>query len=75
MKIGSDGTNVQDAYTRTDLRLIWALPQAQWRVQAYVENLEDDAIILRGLRGGDNFIQAVYAAPRTAGVRLSYQFK
>lgn len=75
VKIGRDGVNVQDAYSRTDLRLIWALAQAQWRVQAYVENLENDAILLRGLRGGDNFIQAVYAAPRTAGVRLSYQSK
>jgi iron complex outermembrane receptor protein len=75
IRIGRDGINVQDAYSRTDLRLSWALPQAQWRVQAYVENLENKAILLRALRGGDNFIQAVYAAPRTAGVRLSYHFK
>jgi iron complex outermembrane receptor protein len=75
IRIGRDGVNVQDAYTRTDLRLMWSLPQVQWRIQAFVENLENEAILLRGLRGGDNFIQAVYAAPRTAGVRLSYQFK
>ena len=75
IRIGRDGVNVQDAYTRTDLRLMWSLPQVQWRIQAFVENLENEAILLRALRGGDNFIQAVYAAPRTAGVRLSYQFK
>jgi iron complex outermembrane receptor protein len=75
IKLGSDGVNVQDAYTRTDFRLIWGLPYAQWKVQAYVENIEDDAILLRGLRGGDNFIQAVYSAPRTAGVRLAYHFR
>lgn len=75
VRIGRDGVNVQDAYTRTDLRLIWALPQAQWRIQAFLENIENDAILLRGLRGGDNFIQAVYAAPRTAGVRLAYHFR
>lgn len=75
IRIGRDGVNVQDAYTRTDLRLMWSLPQAQWRMQAYVENLENDAILLRALRGGDNFIQGVYAAPRTAGVRVSYHFR
>jgi iron complex outermembrane receptor protein len=75
VRIGRDGINVQDAYSRTDLRLFWTPPQAQWRIQAYVENLENDAILLRALRGGDNFIQAVYAAPRTAGIRLSYHFR
>jgi len=73
--IGRDGVNVQDAYSRTDLRLIWALPNQPWRIQAYVENLENKAILLRALRGGDDFIQGVYGPPRTAGVRLSYQFR
>jgi iron complex outermembrane receptor protein len=75
LKIGRDGVNVQDAYSRTDLRLEWVPTRAQWRVQAYVQNVEDDAVLLRALRGGDNFIQGVYAAPRTAGVRLSYHFR
>ena len=75
VRIGRDGVNVQDAYTRTDLRLVWAPNNAHWRVQGYVENLENKAIILRALRGGDNFVQAVYAAPRTAGIRLSYEFR
>jgi iron complex outermembrane receptor protein len=73
--IGRDGVNVQEAYTRTDLRLIWELPNRPWRVQAYVENLENQAILLRALRGGDDFIQAVYGPPRTAGVRLNYRFR
>lgn len=73
--IGRDGVNVQDAYARTDLRMIWALPNRPWRMQAYVENLENKAILLRGLRGGDDFIQGVYGPPRTAGVRVSYQFR
>jgi iron complex outermembrane receptor protein len=67
--------NVQKAYTRTDLRLMWAPKQARWHVQAYVQNVEGHAILLRALRGGDNFIQATYAEPRTGGVRLSYDFK
>ncbi len=74
-RIGRDGVNVQDAYTRTDLRLLWTMPGRPWRAQAYVENLENKAILMRALRGGDDFIQAVYGPPRTMGVRLSYMFR
>ena len=75
LKIGRDGVNVQPAYTRTDLRLDWANKKSPVRVQVFVANVEGDAILLRALRGGDNFIQGVYAAPRTAGVRINYRFR
>ncbi len=30
-----------DGYTKTDLRLIWQSPQEKYRVEAFIENLED----------------------------------
>ncbi len=75
IKIGRDGVNVQPAYTRTDLRLEWANKKSPVKLQVFVSNVEGDAILLRALRGGDNFIQGVYAQPRTAGVRINYRFR
>ena len=72
--IGPDAPNVQEAYTKTDLRLAFAHKGGKLTASAFVENLENEAVLLRALRGGDDFIQAVYAAPRIFGVRVGYRF-
>ena len=70
---GSDRVSVQPSYTKTDLRLSWAPRNKHFRVQGFVENLENEPVLIRIVRGGDNFLQGGYAAPRTWGVKLSYR--
>ena len=71
---GPDAPNVQKSYTKTDLRLSFAHKGGKFTASAFAENLENEAVLLRALRGGDDFIQAVYAAPRIFGVRFGYRF-
>jgi iron complex outermembrane receptor protein len=69
--LGRDRVSIQDAYTRSDLRLAWTPRDRPFRIQAFVESVENDAVLLRLVRGGDEILQAGYAAPRTWGVTLS----
>ncbi|MEO5897527.1 MAG: TonB-dependent receptor [Vicinamibacterales bacterium] len=71
---GADRVTVQPGYNKTDLRLYWAPKSRRFTVQAFVENLENEAVITRITRGGDNFIQGGYAAPRTGGVKLHFKY-
>lgn len=72
--------NKQDSYTRSDIRLIWTSASENMEVQAYVLNIEEEEILLRGLPfnpsgfPGGVSIQAQYGNPRTAGVSMTYHF-
>ncbi len=70
---GRDAVSVQPSYYKTDLRLYWAPRTGSFTVQAFVENLENEAVLTRTTRGGDNFLQAGYAAPRVAGIKVQYR--
>ncbi|RMF07626.1 MAG: TonB-dependent receptor [Alphaproteobacteria bacterium] len=60
----------QDSYTKTDLRLVYTSPDARFKIEGYVENLEDEAVISRGTYGGSNAAFVSYAAPLTYGLRI-----
>lgn len=70
----------QDSFTRTDLRLIWASPDASWEVQGYVMNLENEAQLNRVVVFNPSqspsiaSLQANWSNPRTAGVSVNYNF-
>ena len=70
---GRDRITVQPSYVKTDARLYWAPKTGHFTVQAFVENMQNEAVITRITRGGDNFIQGGYAAPRTWGAKVSYR--
>ena len=40
-------TQVQDSFTKTDLRLTWTSANDQWSVTGFIENLEDEAVLAR----------------------------
>lgn len=74
----------QRAYTRTDLSLRYET-RGDWMVEAYVLNLEDEAVKnnvdLRasqpgagGVAGFPGVARAFFDAPRTWGLRASYRF-
>lgn len=64
----------QGSYTKTDLRLTYASAGGNFTVQAYVENLEDKAVLNRTAIGANRSINAAYAMPRTFGVRAGVKF-
>jgi len=70
--------NYQKSFTKTDLSLTYIAPSEDWRLQAYVRNLENKAVktISNSDAGsGDSTIgTADYAPPRLYGLRFSATF-
>jgi iron complex outermembrane receptor protein len=69
--LGRDRVSIQDGYSKTDLRVAWVPRRGRFSVQAFVDNLENEPVLLRLVRGGDDILQAGYAPPRTWGVTMS----
>ena len=68
-------TQIQDAYTKTDLRLTWTSEDELLSFEAFVENIEDEDVLARTNVGGNGLVQGSYLFPRNYGVRMSYQFQ
>ncbi len=64
----------QKAFTRTDLRLTWMAPGERFNIQAYVENLENKAVLNRVAYGANRSLNGVFGVPRTYGVRGGVRF-
>jgi len=74
----------QDSYTKTDLRIGWTNEARKLDVEAFVLNIEDEAVLTRAIvfRPGQAdadtaevaSIQANYGDPQTWGVRMKVQF-
>ncbi len=64
----------QKAFTKTDLRLTYRTPDERFRLQAFVNNVEDTATISRAVYAANRTLQALYAPPRTYGVTAGYRF-
>ena len=62
------------SYTKTDIRLTFVSSDDRITLQAYVENLEDHAVLNRTAIGANRSINASYALPRTYGVKVGYKF-
>ncbi len=67
--------SLQDGYTQTALRLTWrSSPQAPWTVQAFVQNLENKAVVLRTNIFTQRQIGQTFGDPRTLGLRFSWHY-
>ncbi len=71
----------QSSHTRTDLRLTWYNAERGLEIQAFVLNVEDEAVLTRSVFFGPGqadvpttSIQANYSDPRTWGVQVSLDF-
>ncbi|WP_176473026.1 TonB-dependent receptor domain-containing protein [Sphingomonas lenta] len=64
----------QDAFTRTDLRLTFLTADERLTLQAFVENLENTAVLNRVAFGGNRSLNGVYGLPRTYGVKAGIRF-
>ena len=70
----------QDGYTKTDFRLIWQSVSGEFEAQAFVLNLENEAVLNRVavFNPGDGphvaSLQANWSNPRTFGASFTYKF-
>lgn len=64
----------QEAFTRTDLRLTWVSPSEKLTLQAYVENIENKAVLNRVAFGANRSLNGVFGLPRTYGIKAGYRF-
>ena len=65
---------LQKSYTKTELRLTYRTSDKRISLQAFVENLENEATIGRVTVASGGGFSGSYAAPRTWGVKLGYKF-
>jgi iron complex outermembrane recepter protein len=63
-----------DAYTKTDLRLTWRAANGRVSLQAFVNNIEDKAIITRAVYTNHRALLVNFAPPRTYGFNGSFRF-
>lgn len=71
---GLDPNQLQDSFTKTDIRLTWEDVDGKYSVEAFVENIEDEAVLARGNNNGDDLVQTGFLFPRNAGIRLRAKF-
>jgi iron complex outermembrane receptor protein len=65
----------QAAYTSTDVLVTYVPPDRKWNVQGYVRNLENSVILTNADNGGPyNAVRYQFAAPRTFGARVQYNW-
>ena len=69
-----DPNQDQDSFTRTDLRLTWRSPSEDYTVAAYVENIENEAVLSRSNNGSQDNVQTGYLAPRIYGIMFAVRF-
>ena len=65
-----DPNHDQDSYTKTDLRLTWSSESGKYWVAAYVENIEDEAVLSRGNNGSQDNVQTGYLYPQNVGIKF-----
>jgi iron complex outermembrane receptor protein len=66
-----DLNQLQDSYTKTDISLTWRSASGQYSVAAFVENIEDEAVLARGNNSGTDSVQTSFLYPQNYGVRFT----
>ncbi|RME63641.1 MAG: TonB-dependent receptor [Alphaproteobacteria bacterium] len=69
-----DPLQQQGSFTKTDLRLIWESSDRAYAFEAFVENIEDEAVLARGNNNGNDIVQTGFNYPRNFGVRFRTHF-
>ena len=69
--------DLQEAYHRTDAKLLWDSPEQRWTAELFVENIEDEAdtsYVLVGSRAFSAPLLAWYNTPRFYGFRVGFKY-
>lgn len=64
----------QPSYTKTDARLTFTARESRFTLQAYIENIENNAVLNRVAVGANRSFNGAYALPRTYGVKVGFLF-
>ncbi len=64
----------QDSFTKTDLNVSWISADQSLVVRGFVTNIEDEATLTKVTRYGGDVAMADFAAPRTWGVQVSFNY-
>ena len=64
----------QRSFTKTELRLTWRSQSERYTLQAFVENLENEATIGRATVASGGGFSGSFAPPRTWGARAAVRF-
>ena len=64
----------QDAYTKTDLSVTWLSVSQDWTARFWINNLEDEATLLKATRFGGDVAVTDYANPRMWGLTVGYRY-
>lgn len=63
-----------ESYTKTDLRLTYRTADGKYHVQAFVNNVEDKAIITRAVYSNNRALLVSFAPPRSYGFSAGVRF-
>lgn len=64
----------QPSFTKTDLRLTYRTADERFRVQAFVNNVEDTAVIGRAVYSNHRALLTHFQKPRTYGVQVGFRY-
>ncbi|WP_446830806.1 TonB-dependent receptor [Candidatus Foliamicus sp.] len=64
----------QEAFTKTDLSLTWVSISQDWTARLWVNNIEDEATLLKATRFGGDLAVTDYANPRMWGLTVGYRY-
>ena len=64
----------QDSYTKTDLYVTWRNFDENLTFQAFVQNVENEAVLGRVTTASGGGINGTYQPPRTWGLRVGYRY-
>ena len=72
---GGDPNHQQGSFSKTDFRVTWFSADDKYSVMAFVENIEDEAVLARGNNGSSDNVQTGYLFPRNWGVRFNVRWE
>lgn len=65
----------QESYSKTDFRLMWSSADGHWATSAFIENIENEAVLARTQSNGPTGnVNSSYLYPRNYGVKFSYRY-
>jgi iron complex outermembrane receptor protein len=76
-RVFNQSFDLQEDFHQTDLKLIWTSPEDTWEVEAFIQNVEDEAQKSNILIGPTQFgspALAWYAPPRFYGIRVGFRY-
>lgn len=71
---GGDPNHQQGSFGKSDIRATWKSSNGTYSLTAFVENIEDEAVLARGNNGAVDNVQTGYLFPRNWGIRFRLSF-